>query len=184
MISLGLDLSLTGTGCVKVSAIDGSIFDTNIIKSKPPKIKTSLTELERLMKIRDSINTKDVKVAVIEGIAFMARNSTSLAQLSGLNYMVREMLYKNKIPFVIVAPTTLKKFITGKGNCPKDLMLLETYKRYGEEFNDDNVCDAFGLAKIGEALLNDKLKLTIQQTEVVDLLKKQLHQNNKKQLNF
>ena len=52
-----------------------------------------------------------------------------------------------------VAPTSLKKFVTGKGNAKKDLMLLSVYKRWGFDTTNDNKADAYGLAQFGRALL-------------------------------
>ena len=172
MISLGLDLSLTGTGVVKLS--DGKLISQNLIKSKPTS--NNLDELKRLSYIRDSIDISGVDVAVIEGLAFSVRNSTALVQLSGLNYLVREMLHKNKIPFIIVAPTSLKKFATNKGNCQKDEVMLACYKRWHVTFKDNNISDAYILARIGEALMDDSVKLTSIQEEVTNLLKKQIYE--------
>ncbi len=171
MISLGIDLSLRETGCVKTDGEE--IIDTQLIKSKPDG-KLPINELSRICNIRDSIDTTEVGIAVIEGLAFMARNSTALTQLSGLNYMCRELLMLSDIPFIIVAPTTLKKFITGKGNCGKDVMMLETYKRYGATFDNNNLCDAFGLSIIGSVLSQKNPKLIKPQQEVINLLKEQL----------
>jgi len=118
-----------------------------------------------------TIGDKKPDLAVIEGLAFMSRNTTSLIQLAGLNYMIRHQMYKIGIPFLIVPPTSLKKFITGKGNAPKEFMLMEVYKRFNEEFRDNNTCDAYCLAKIGEAMLDPKNpKLKIYQQEVINKL--------------
>ena len=170
MSVIGIDLSLTATGCIVLDK--GKIVRRQLIKTKPTD--NIRKELERLFEIRDSIDIADVKLAVIEGLAFLARNTTALVQLAALNYLVRERFYLDDIPFVIVAPTSLKKFITGKGNAAKDAMLLETYKRYGVSFTNDNICDAYGLSRIGEALVNSKIKITKIQKEVINLLKKQL----------
>jgi crossover junction endodeoxyribonuclease RuvC len=171
---LGLDLSLCGTGVVIIDS-DGN-YTEKLIKSNPPKIKNPTTEVRRLMKIRDEIKsaimTERIEIATIEGISYMSKNSTSTSQLSGLNYMVREMLMKIGIPFVIVAPTSLKKFATGKGNCGKDVMMLEIYKRWGVSILNDNVADAYALARAAEAV-NKELKLTGPQKEVINLLRQQ-----------
>lgn len=167
---IGIDLSLTGTGLVFLDK-KGNVM--KLIKSKPPKIKNPTTELERLMSIRDQIEIKKAKLVAIEGIAFMTRNSTSTSQLSALNYMVRERLYKLGIPFVIVAPTSLKKFVTGKGNSGKDIVMLEAYKRWNVSITDNNICDAYGLAKIAEALII-KTKLIKPQEEVLKVLEVQI----------
>jgi Holliday junction resolvasome RuvABC endonuclease subunit len=42
----------------------------------------------------------------------------------------------------------IKKFITGTGTAKKELMLLKVYKKFGEEFQDNNICDAFCLGKL------------------------------------
>lgn len=171
MAFLGLDLSLSSTGAIRVEK--GKITGRQLIKVKPRGAKPS-DELQRLQEIRDSINVTGIEFAVIEGLAFMARNTTALCQLAGLNYLVREYLQLSNIPFAVVAPSALKKFVTGKGNCNKDLVLLETYKRYGESFDSNDLCDAFVLAMIGEALLTKDIKLTKPQQEVISVVRSQL----------
>lgn len=176
IISLGLDLSLTGTGVIILE--DGKIIKRHLIKSKPVG-DLPLNEVRRIRKIVEEIemivSENEIQIAVIEGLAFMVRNATALVQLSALNYMVRGMLDDYHIPFVIVAPTSLKKFVTGSGASKKDVMLIETYKRWQVSILDDNVCDSFGLAKIGESLLATKIdKLPAFQQEVLELLKKQI----------
>lgn len=171
----GLDLSLTGTGMVILD--NGSVMSKKLIKTKPT-LKTPLAEIIRLLTIKAEI-TKELErvnpdLVLIEGMAFSVRQTTAVMQLAGLNYMVREYLAIKKIPFVIVAPTTLKKFIIGKGVGPKDLMMLEVYKNFGVSFLDPDTCDAFALAQCGVALKGENRKrLTKPQEEVVNLLKMQ-----------
>jgi Holliday junction resolvasome RuvABC endonuclease subunit len=43
---------------------------------------------------------------------------------------------------------TLKKYAAGKGNAKKQEMLLQIYKRWGLEFNDDNAADAYSLGRL------------------------------------
>ena len=171
---LGLDLSLVGTGCIVIES--NKVKLSRLITSKPSG-KKPIDELKRLLgivdKIRSIIIKNDIDLICIEGIAFMARNSGALSQLSGLNYLVRNIAYDDDVKFIIVPPTMLKKFVTGKGNCAKELMLLETYKRYGISFSDNNLCDAYGLAKIAEAIVEKKEKLTKPQTEVIEKIKYQ-----------
>ena len=113
-------------------------------------------------------------LVVIEGLAFMAQG-TSLVQLSALNYIIRALLNEFKWPFMIVAPTTLKKFVTGSGKGDKDQMMMAVFKNYGHEALDNNECDAYALAACGLAVLGAPLKEPLQpQKEVINLLKKQL----------
>jgi crossover junction endodeoxyribonuclease RuvC len=170
---LGLDLSMTASGCVVLK--DGHLEVKLLIKTKPTAEKTHVKELERLMsivsKIEDILSEREIAMVAIEGLSFGSRNSSALIQLSGLNYMVRKLLYEYKIPFVIVAPTTLKKYITGKGNGPKDVIMMNIYKKYGVTLTDNNLADGYALARVAEALMNKDIKLTSFQKEVVALLK-------------
>ena len=180
MITVGWDLSLAKTGYVIMN--DGVVIASGLIKSKPTGDKP-IDETRRIVKIAtDIVNTidryllpREPALIAIEGLAFMARNTTSLVQLSGLNYLMRIRLDERKIPFVLVAPTSLKKFITQKGNADKNLMMMEVYKKYGFESLDDNVADGFSLAVVAQAVMGSPVKtLTIPEGEVIALIKKQL----------
>lgn len=171
----GIDLSLTGTGIILLQG--EKILQQKLIKSKPTK--TPLEEVKRLRGIIDGIplalEGQKVTLAVIEGLAFMARNTTALVQLAGLSYLLRDELADYQIPFLIVAPTSLKKFAIGKGNAGKDEMMLAVFKKWGETLVNDNLSDAYALARVGEAflLVNDDghwNSLTKPQQEVIKLL--------------
>lgn len=176
MIFIGIDPSLTNTGVIAINE-KGDLMASVSITSKPVG-KKPIDELVRIKnivnKIEDFISGyKEVSMVVIEGIAMMARNSTALVQLSGLNYMIRDMLLKRGVSFSIVTPTQLKKFITGKGNSQKNIIMLEVYKQYGFSFTDDNICDAFVLAKIGFHIVDTKSdnmsqSMTVKQSEVIN----------------
>lgn len=180
MITVGLDLSLAKTGYVIMN--DGVVIASGLIKSKPIGDKP-IDETRRIVKIAtDIVNTidryllpREPDMISIENLAFMARNTTSLVQLSALNYLVRIRLDERNIPFTMVAPTTLKKFITQKGNADKNLVMMEVYKRYGFESLDDNIADGFSLAVLAQAVMGNPIKpLTDPEQEVVKLIQKQL----------
>ena len=173
MIIAGVDLSLTGTGLIVLN--DGKVTRQELIKTKPTK--SAKEEVLRLRRIVDQllvvIKDECPNVVIIEGMAFMARNTTALVQLAGLNYLLRDELVKLGIPFVIVAPTSLKKFITGAGNTSKDQIMLHVFKKWDVTLLNDNLADAFGLAKCGEALIGKVGKLTQPEAEVIKLLQPQ-----------
>ena len=52
---------------------------------------------------------------------------------------------------VLVAPQQLKKFAAGNGNCRKDMIPKEVFKRWGVDFNDPNLAEAYVLARIAYA---------------------------------
>jgi crossover junction endodeoxyribonuclease RuvC len=180
MITVGLDLSLTHTGFAIVQD-DGKVLASGVIKSKLNGDKP-IDETIRIVKIAEEIMEKidqlvpgnGPDLVIIEGLAFLAQG-TSLVQLAGLNYLTRILLAEFKWPFVIVAPTSLKKFVTGSGKGEKDMVMMAIYKNYGFEAQDNNVADAFGLAACGLALLEKPIiKKCKPQEEVLSLLKKQL----------
>lgn len=180
MITVGLDLSLTHTGYAIVQD-NRVVISSGVIKSKPSGDKP-IDETKRIVKIAedalqridDSLPHEDPALVVIEGLAFMAQG-TSLVQLAGLNYLTRILLVEFKWPFMIVAPTTLKKFITGSGKGDKDMMLMSVYKNYGFEAMDNNECDAYALAVCGLAVLGAPIRPnTKPQLEVIKVLKSQL----------
>ena len=184
IVSTGVDLSLTGTGVVTLE--DGKLIREYLIKSKPRGDKP-VDEVDRLYEILcevlieigrfDRITGKAggiPDIVVIENLAFMAKG-TSLTQLAGLSHLLRNELRIMEIPFLMVAPTTLKKFVTGNGAAKKDVIMMEIFKRYGVTMLDDNKADAYGLAQIGLAVLGGNSKSTTKtQDEVIDLIKKQL----------
>jgi len=109
---------------------------------------------------------------VIEGVSFASSGQTAL-QMGYLQFSIREhILYVLGQGFIDVSPLQLKKFALGKGSGDKNLILKEVYKRWGYDTDNDNLADAFVLAKTGEAYLNyPDVKLPDFQLEVIQVLK-------------
>lgn len=180
-VTIGIDPSLTNTGLVVVDCA-GDLVTSQSLKSKKSGDRP-LDEIRRLKDLVERIYSTALAslehgpcLAVgLEGMAFMAKNTRSIVQLSSLNFMLRKKFMLDwKKDTYIVSPTSLKKFVSGKGNCPKDQMFLETYKRWGVEFPDNDQCDAYGLARIALAMTEgDKRAYTKPQQEVIKLLSKQ-----------
>ena len=180
-ITIGLDLSLTHTGFAVINE-QGCVLGSGVIKSKPcgdkpiDETRRILNIVRQVMDVIDEKLPKNVSpdMVIIEGLAFLAVG-TSLVQLAGMNYLLRFCLLDLEWPFLIVAPTTLKKFITGSGKGEKDQMMMSVYKNYGFEASDNNENDGYCLAVCGMAVLGKPLKeLTKPQVEVIKLLEKQL----------
>lgn len=173
-ISIGLDLSLVGTGIVVLDK--GQIIYQGLIKSKPVGDRP-LDELKRIRKIvaeiKEVVGKHTPDVAIIENLAFAVRSTTALTQLAALNYFTRAVLSDLDIPWYLVAPTSLKKFATGNGASKKDVMLIEVFKRWGVTILNDNENDAYCLAQVGLCLLGHTEEVTKFQEEVVSLVKKQ-----------
>lgn len=88
---------------------------------------------------------------LIENHAFNAigRAKSVLAKLNGI---VEFWLWHRQIPYILVAPTTLKKFILGKGKGDKSFIVREVFKAYGLDAGTDDEADACVLAHIGAYL--------------------------------
>jgi len=142
----GLDLSLTGTGATLINC-DGETVRQYLI-STSPKMEIE-DRFEHILNHIAFIWEEDVQSIFIEGLSFMSKGQ-AVMQLAGLHFFVRYFLkkYTNVKSFEVIPPTTLKKFVTGKGNAKKELMLMYCFKKYGMEFTDNNLCDSYLLARM------------------------------------
>jgi crossover junction endodeoxyribonuclease RuvC len=166
MIALGIDLSLTGTGLV---AVEGN--ELHFSECYKPKAKTGperLIEIQR--KVSENIVGYDPDIICLEGYSFGSKGR-GVFQTGELGGVIRVLLYEMGIKWLEIPPSQVKKFAAGMGNCGKDIVLQQVYKRWGMEFKTSDEADAFVLAKIGTILLGHEEKLTKKQEEVIKVLK-------------
>lgn len=153
-VAIGIDQSLTGFAVAAVSVAHPEQYEIWVYKSP-------YSGVERLLDIQNWLQEKfvfldeqghDVQNAAIEGSVLASHSALKLGELAAL---VKITLYDMMIfenPDVAVPlqipPMTLKKYATGKGNAKKQEMMLQIYKRWGVELNDDNAADAYALARL------------------------------------
>jgi crossover junction endodeoxyribonuclease RuvC len=143
---VGIDPSLLGTGII--------VLDKNAIIVEQKLISTSSSDSfeKRANDIWNELkfipNIICLENVCIEGYSIRSKGNTFIQTVS-LNAYIRIKLFENNVSFNIVPPKTLKVFIAGKGNgnCKKNLILKEVYKKWGVDFTDDNLADAYGLAR-------------------------------------
>ncbi len=123
---------------------------------KPILIKTAVLESKHdgFQRCTDLVNqvfgfigtlSWPVGTVFIENYSFHSVGRVST--LVEIGTMIRFFLLKENFKVYTVAPTTLKKFVTGKGNCKgKGPVILSAYKQWGFELPDDDRCDAACLA--------------------------------------
>jgi len=129
---LALDLSLNSTGYAYWNP-DGS-WNLGTIDPK------GRTGERRLSFIRDRVlGWAEVTggLVAIEGYAYARANQAH--QIGELGGVVRLALHDAGVEFIEVAPSSVKKYATGKGNANKNAMLVAAGKRlgYGGDSNDE-----------------------------------------------
>lgn len=147
----GVDVSLTGTGLCIVK--DGAIQNTHCVTSKPSKFPMSrYTDIGNA--VREFLQPAPGDIAFIEGYAFGAKGHVfDIAECTGI---VKYQFFHHGggLRYVIVPPTLLKKYLTGKGVAPKDIMIKEVYKQYGFDTNNNNIADAVALGMMGSYIMS------------------------------
>lgn len=142
---LALDLSLNSTGwCVALDTY--GTLDPG-----------SRRGAERLSWVRDQVleleHKFQIETVCIENYAFARPNQAH--QVGELGGVVRTSLFDAGIEFVEVAPSSVKKYATGKGNASKNAMLVAAGKRLGYDGDSNDEADAMWL----HALVRDALGL-------------------------
>jgi crossover junction endodeoxyribonuclease RuvC len=143
---LGLDLSLTGTGYVCPAC--------TAIGTLKPKSK----EMARLEFIRQEVvgHAELCDVVVLEGYAYGTQRGASQAHSTGeLGGLIRWSLWRNHIPYAVIPPASLKKFVTNKGNASKDEVIIAVSRRWSDwGGTNNNEADAYALQRMGAAFYN------------------------------
>lgn len=133
---------------MNILAIDPSLRRTAIcIQGQTLSLDCKLTGIQRLEAIREQllnrIEIERIDLAVIEGYS-MGSSLAHSHELGELGGIIRWTLWGKQIPFVDIPPSSLKKYLTGKGNADKDLMLSTASRRFDRTLNNDEA-DALAL---------------------------------------
>lgn len=179
VIAVGIDPSFTGTGIVIL--VDDEFYYSNTILTD-----SNETVLDRVanicfgtLKALDKAlyryaGKQDDLIIAIEGFSFASKGS-AVFQIGYLGWKLREIINEfckeREFNWIEVPPNNLKLFATGKGNSAKELIMLQVYKRWGQEFTDNNQADAFVLAKMANAHLMGNKGLTDFQVKSMKALK-------------
>jgi len=190
MIICGIDQSMTGSG---ITIYDNGKFYYYLIETKKTKDtqNPSIDNTRRLLEIKKEIKgiliKHNVEIIAMEGLAFGAKGR-SVMTIGGLTHILRELFIELNIDFLIIPPTTLKKYWTGKGNANKEDMIQTTInkgynipitKNYGTKKQpnilfDDNVVDSHALCIFVQDMNNNKLDSDllskIEQSKFVDFV--------------
>ncbi len=146
VLILGLDPSLTSFGVAKVKLMSELLW-----AGSHGVWKTSLRGAARLDWFYDrmiqELSLEIPALVVIEGYAYARGNQQ--AAMGELGGVVRLALHKWGGDWIVVPPSSLKKFVTGKGNAPKDRVMMDAYKRFEIDVPTTDECEALCLALMG-----------------------------------
>ncbi len=85
-------------------------------------------------------------LVAIEGYAM---GSKTMPQMAGeLGGHLRLLLWQAGIPYIIVPPKSLKKYVSGSGQSKKSMMMMKALERWGYASAGEDECDAYCLARI------------------------------------
>lgn len=142
---IGIDPSIRNTAVV-VLAPDASVLESFLIST------SGLDTVDAMIKVADEIVAKVREHAgaavFIESPAYGSFGQ-AVAQMSGLAYVIRTALRRAGVSYRDVAPTTVKKFACGSGRAKKNLVIKSVYSRFGFDTDDDNIADAYAIARYG-----------------------------------
>ena len=146
---LGLDLSITAPG---ICLPDGT---TQTIKTNPKDCDKRLNAIVSAIGL--ALGACDdygyaCDLVVIEE-APPGLKGPAIKAIHMVHGAVRLFLNDFGLPYIVINPTTLKRYATGKSGADKTAMAMAAYKRANAEFADDNQCDAAWLRWAGLDLL-------------------------------
>ena len=124
---------------------------SEVLSTKPGDFPSQSARLLRLGEmlthaVESAIDFGESRFVAIEGYAMGSKTRPQMAgELGG---HLRLLLWQAGVPYIIVPPTTLKKYVLGKGNAAKELMLKEVFRKWGYDTTSNDRADAYALARI------------------------------------
>lgn len=157
-LMVGIDASYTGFGLVALQPVSG-LADIVTLKFDPAKFGSGI---DRLIAIEQALavhltawhEADPIEHVCLEGYAMASKFGREKA--GELGAIVKRTLHEvlpDPVGYpTIVAPFSLKKFITGKASASKNVIIKDVLRKWGRDLDDDNAADAYGLAQIAKAL--------------------------------
>ena len=148
-----------------VMGVDPSISNTGIYYNDRDRMVvrsasgSGIKSDERLTAVRNVVangidDMDPVDLVVIEGYLNTSYSAGTTALLHGT---LRSKFVDMGVPFIVIPPSSLKLFATGRGNASKTDMAVSAFKRAGMEFPDEDTCDAWWLWVAGHEFLGDRV---------------------------
>lgn len=160
---LGIDTSLTGTGLCRADFTpDGLVLMTATVSAPPPAKNGDRSKRAMARRVNALIEQIDAAIydplypdepkpdlIAMESLAYAAKGE-GVWVLPWVFGRVIELAEKYDVPLIVVGTSQLKKYVTGKGNTPKEEVTLAIIKRWPEaEAKNNNEADAVACCAIG-----------------------------------
>jgi len=142
------DLSLTAIGYARTFGSEvalGRPWESGVFKPGYAGPKRLWHALNEVVNIAGRVDQCDV--VILEGYAYAARHQAH--QLGELGGVIRLGLFQRKLPFVVIPPSKLKQFATGKGQIEKEAVIAQAVRRLGYEGYSHDEADALWLLQMG-----------------------------------
>jgi Holliday junction resolvasome RuvABC endonuclease subunit len=140
MIFVGLDLSLTATGWAVIR--EGKDPLTGILRGSKRR------GVERLLHLQDqliNVLPEGPLVISVEDYSMGSKGKTfHIGEWGGVAKLT--LLQRGNCAVLLASPSSLKQFITGKGNSPKPVVIAHVNKTCATSITNDNEADALTLA--------------------------------------
>jgi Holliday junction resolvasome RuvABC endonuclease subunit len=173
-VAVGIDQSLTGFALTALNVDNPAAYETWVYKSPKHGVRR-LSDIRWWMESKfDFLDTQQCRIIDIamEGTVLASHSALKLGELAG---MIKLSIWdyfdgnlNSVIPFeehirtpLQIPPMTLKKYATGKGTAKKQEMLMQMYKRWNVEYNDDNAADSYALARLAAGIATDAVEKAI-----------------------
>lgn len=146
MICVGIDASLTCTAVCfgeSVNHFTHTALSSELVKTSKCDVERRMDRIaEIVVPLEKMLYGKDIAVIAIEGYSMGSKGRRE--HLAELGAIIRSTLI-DLAPIYEIAPTTLKKWVTGSGKGDKTMMIASITKNFGHLFETNDEYDAFGL---------------------------------------
>ena len=169
---MGLDPSLTSTGVIILDQ-EGkllhrvSIGSSTCLSLVAVRMRRYATLISRVMAVVQKFRPT---IVCVEGYA-LSSNTGKVHERIEYGGLLRWQLVAADVRVVEIAPSSLKKFATGKGRFPKgagkDPMKVAIEQQYGVSLGTDDEYDAYGLSRIALQIAGFESSANQVQKEVV-----------------
>lgn len=154
LLSMGIDPSTSATGIVLLKEQEVSPLLILEHEVKPKDISGMTRNQMIVTAVMEIVHQFHPDKIVIEGYSLNLKNASSVVPLVELGGLLRFMLYLDGLSWYDPRASEVKQFVTGKGNSPKEVVMMNVFKRWGFEAKTNNTADAYVCAAMGLAQAN------------------------------